>query len=103
MSSVLSSAGLLQAQVKSRDTHSWMPLKGGPSDLGTKILQNTKKSSVYSQSLLIFIYRAPVVERRPITREIRNWLTPTRNTVYFYIHEQLVHLYTENTQAKPQT
>ena len=44
-------------------------LKRGSSDLGTKILQ--KISSLYSQSLLIFIHRTPVVERHSITRQIR--------------------------------
>ena len=35
-----------------------------------KILQNTKKSSLYSQGLLIFIHRTLVVERHLMTREI---------------------------------
>ena len=56
--------------------------------LGRKFYKNTKKSSLYSQSLLIFIHRTPVVEKYPITREIRDLLwpksTPTGNTVYFY-------------------
>ena len=47
-------------------------LKGGPSDLGTKILQK-EKSSLYSQSLLIFIHRTSAVERHPITREIKRF------------------------------
>ena len=54
--------------------------KGGPSDLGTRILQKYyKKSSLYSQSLLIFIHRTPVVERHPITREMRDFNGPGRH------------------------
>ena len=56
--------------------------------LGRKLYKNTGKSSLYSQSLLIFIHRTPVVERHPITREIRDLLwprsTPTGNTIYSY-------------------
>ena len=56
---------------------------------GQNICQNTKKSSLYSQNLFIFIHRNPVVERHPITREIRDLLwprsTPSGNTVYFYM------------------
>ena len=33
--------------------------KGGPSDLGTNIYKNIEKSSLYSQSLLIFIQKTP--------------------------------------------
>ena len=44
--------------------------------LGRKFYKNTKKSSLYSQSLLIFIHRIPVVKRHPITREIRDLLWP---------------------------
>ena len=43
-----------------------LSLQGGPSNFGTKILQNTKKSFLYSQNLLIFIHRTAVVERHPI-------------------------------------
>ena len=46
-------------------------LKGGPSDLGTKIYINTIKPSLYSQSLLIVIHKTPVVENHSATREIR--------------------------------
>ena len=57
--------------------------------LGRKFFTDTKKSSLYSQSLLIFIHRTPVVERHPTKREIRDLLwprsTPTGNTVYFYM------------------
>ena len=57
--------------------------------LGRKFYKNSKKSSLYSQSLLIFIHRTPIVERHPITREIRGLLwprsTPVGNIVYLYI------------------
>ena len=63
--------------------------------LGRNFYENTKKSSFYSQSLLIFIHRAPVVERHPITREIKDLLwpmsTPTRNTVYFYMSSSFIY------------
>ena len=70
--------------------------------VGQKFYKNTKKkkkkSSLYSQSLLIFIHRTPLVERHPITREIRDLLwpmsTPTRKMGLF-LREQLVHLHTE--------
>ena len=78
-------------------------IKGGPSDLVTKILQkNPKKSSLYPQSLSIFIHKTPVVGNHLATREIRELLrprsTPMGITVYFY--EQLAQLYTGNTQKK---
>ena len=57
--------------------------------LERKFYKNTKKSSLYSQSLLIFIHKTLVVERHLITRAIRDLLrpmsTPMRSTVYFYI------------------
>ena len=60
---------------------------GSPSHLGTYIYQNTEKSSLYSQSLLIFIHKTPVVKSHPTTREIKDFIwrrsTPTGNTVYF--------------------
>ena len=42
--------------------------------LGRKFYKNTKGSSLYCQSLLIFIHGTPVVERHPITREIGDLL-----------------------------
>ena len=48
--------------------------------LGRKFYKNTKKSSLYSQSLLIFIHRTPVVERHPITREIKRFKMAQVNT-----------------------
>ena len=57
--------------------------------LGRKFYKNTNKSSLYSQSLLIFIHRTPVVERHPIKREIRDLLRPMwtlrGNMVYLYM------------------
>ena len=54
--------------------------------LGRKFYKKKKKSSFYSQSLLILIHRTPVVERHPITRQIGDLLwprsTPMGNTVY---------------------
>ena len=38
--------------------------------LGQKIYKNTKKSSLYSQSLLFFIHKTPVVESHLSTSEI---------------------------------
>ena len=74
-------------------------VKGVPSDFGTKIYENTKKSSLCSQSLFIFIHKTPVVENHPTTREIRDLLqprlTPTRNTLF--LHEHLAHLHSGNT------
>ena len=71
-------------------------LKGGPSDLGMKLLQiYLKKSSLYSLSLLVFIHRTPVVGRHPIIREIRDLLrprsTPTGNKVYFYMSSSFIY------------
>ena len=70
--------------------------KGGPSDLGTKIYRNIKISSLYSQSLLIFIHKTPVVQSHPITRENRDLLWPrstsTGNMVYFYMSSSLIYI-----------
>ena len=73
--------------------------------LGRKSYKNTKKSPLYSQSLLIFIYKTPVVENHPITKEIKELLrprlTPTGITVYFYTSSSLFYLLeTGNTQEK---
>ena len=63
--------------------------------LGRKFYKNAGKSSLYSQSLLIFIHSTPVVERQPITREIRDLLwprsTPTGNMVYFYMSSTFIY------------
>ena len=59
--------------------HEKSDLKVALQILGPKFYQNTKKSSLYSQSLLIFIHRTPAVESHPITRDIRDLLWPGRN------------------------
>ena len=62
--------------------------------LARKIDKNTKKSSLYSQSLLIFFHKTPVVENHPTTREIGGLLrprsTPTVETVCFYMSSSLI-------------
>ena len=64
--------------------------------LGRKFHKNTKNSSLYSQSLLIFIYKTTVVENHPTTREIRELLRPrstqTGITVYFYRSTSLMYI-----------
>ena len=54
-----------------------------------KFFKSTKKSSLYSQSLFIFIHKTALVKYHLTTREIRDllWLrsTLTGNTVYFYM------------------
>ena len=64
-----------------------IPLKVALQIFGQKFYTNTKKSSLYAQSLLIFIHRTLVVKRHPTTREIRDLLwprsTPMGNTVCF--------------------
>ena len=68
-------------------------IKGGPS-WDENFIKILKKSSLYSQSHLIFIHTL-VVKRHPITREIRDLLwsmsTPTRNTVYFYMSSSFIY------------
>ena len=74
--------------------------KGGPLDLVKMFTKILKKLSKYSQSLLIFLHKTPLVENNLKTREIRDLLqprsTPTGNMVYF-LNEQLAHLHTRNT------
>ena len=64
--------------------------------LGRKFYKNTNKSSLYSQSLLIFIHKTPVVENHLTTGEIRELLrprsTPTGNTVYVYMSSPLMYI-----------
>ena len=60
--------------------------------LGRKFYKNTKKTSLYSQSILIFIHKTPVVENHPTTGEIRpTRLTPMGITVYFYVSSSLIY------------
>ena len=65
------------------------PLMVARQILGRKFYRNTKKKSLYSQSLLTFIHRNPIVKSHSTTGEIKDLLwprsTPTGNTVYFYM------------------
>ena len=71
--------------------------------LGRKFYKNTKKPSLYSQSLLIFLHKIPVVESHPTTREIRDLLQPrltsTGNTVYFYMSSLLIYTLKTHRQS----
>ena len=73
----------------------WLSLKVALQILGWTFYKNTEKSSLYSQSLLISFHKTKVVETHPTTREIRDWLrprlTPTENTVYFYMSSSLIY------------
>ena len=64
--------------------------------LGQTFYKNTKRTSLYSQSLLI--HKTPAFENHLTTREIRDLLPPS-----LFLHEQLTHLHTGNTQTKLQT
>ena len=79
-------------------------LKGGPSDLGEKKYKNAKKSSVYSQNVLNFIHKTPVVQSYLTTREIKDLLpsrsTLTGNTVYFYMRSPLIYKLKIQTQLQ---
>ena len=58
---------------------------------------------MYSQSLLIFIHKIPVVENHPTTREIRELLlahVDNDGNHRLFLHEQLAHLHAGNTQRK---
>ena len=47
---------------------------------------------LYSQGLLIFIHKTPVVENHPTTREIRELLRPRSTmTVHFYMNSSLIY------------
>ena len=76
--------------------------------LRRKIYKNTKKSSLYTQSLLFFTHKTTEVESHPTICEIRDLLLPRSIPVgttvhFFFLHEQLAHLQTENRQTKLQT
>ena len=55
-----------------------------------------KKSSFYSQSILIIIHKSTVVESHPTTGENRKLLrprsTPAGITVYFYMSSSLIYI-----------
>ena len=67
--------------------------------LGRKFYKNTEKSPLYSQRILIFIHKTPVVENHQKTRAIRELLLPRSTTkgiaVYFYTSSSL-YLHTGN-------
>ena len=66
------------------------PLKVALQILGRKFYINTKISSLYSQSLLIFIHKTPVVENHLTTIEIRELLRPkfdTEGNHGLFLHE----------------
>ena len=70
---------------------------------GRKLYKNTKKSSLYPQSLSIFIHKTPVVENHPTTGEITEITTAqvdTDGNHSLFLHEQLVYLHTGNKQKK---
>ena len=52
--------------------------------------------SLYSQSLLIFIHKNPVVSNHPTKGEIREFIrprsTPTGITIYFYMSSSLIYI-----------
>ena len=60
--------------------------------LGQKFYKNTKKLSLYSQSLLIFFHKTPVVKNHLTTGEMRELIWP----------RSIAHLHTGNTQKKVQ-
>ena len=59
---------------------SYLGVKGGPSDLGTKILQKILKDHPYHpKSLLIFIRETPVVENIRQQEKLKNYYGPGRH------------------------
>ena len=71
--------------------------------LRRKFYKNTRKSSLYSKSLLIYNDKTPVVENHPTTREIKRFTmaqVDTDGKRSLFLREQLVHLHTGNTQTK---
>ena len=73
--------------------------------LGRKVFENTEKSSLYSQSFLIFIRKIPVVEAIGQQEKLEIYFGPGqhRQETRSILHEQLAHLHTENTLTKLQT
>ena len=75
--------------------------------LGQKFYKNTEKSSTYSQSLLIFIHKTPVVKIKSSDNKRNKKFTTaqvdTDGKHSLFLHEQLAHLHTENTQTKLET
>ena len=73
--------------------------------LGRKFYKNTKKSSLYSQNILSFIHKIPVVQNHPATREFEIYYGPGPHDGKhgLFLHEQLARLHSRNTQTKLQT
>ena len=70
---------------------------------GRKLYKNIKKNILLLPSLIIFIHKTPVIENDPTTGEIRELLQPRLTPMgitIFFVHEQLAHLHTGNTQKK---
>ena len=82
----------------------FVTLKVAVQILGRKFYKKTEKSSLYSQSLLIFTHKTAVVENHPTTREIRELLrprsTPTGITVYFYMNSSLIYILEKKFQTQ---
>ena len=70
-----------------------------------KFYKNTKKSSLYSQSLLLFVHKPQSRKPSDNKRNLR-FTTAQINTNWklgLFLHEQLAHLHTGNTQTKFQS
>ena len=75
----------------------WNILKVALQILERKFYKNTKKSSLNSKGLLIFINKTPVAESHPTAIErLRDLLwprsTPTGNTIYFYMSSSFIYI-----------
>ena len=71
--------------------------------MGRTFYKNTKKTSLYSQRILIFIHKTPVVKNHLTNRRNKRITTTQVNTDGnhgLFLHEQLTHLHTGNTQKK---
>ena len=78
-----------------------IPLKVALQTLGRKFYKNTKKSSLYSQCLLIFIHKTQVVESHPTTKEIKRMTTvqvDTDGNPGLFLHKQLANFHTRNRE-----
>ena len=65
--------------------------------VGLKFYKNAKKSSIYSQSLLICVHKTPVVENHLTTWEIKRFTTAQVDTMgrhVLFLDDQLAHLHT---------
>ena len=74
--------------------------------LGRKFYKNTKKSSLYSQSLLVFIKKNHNSQKPSNNKRNYRFTMAQGNTNGKHglsLHEQLTHLHTEDTQTKLQT